>query len=384
MKNKKIIDGEQKETGEFSRRDFLVGAGSVLAAGAVGGGLLAGCKGETTTTTKTVEIPTTKTVSTTVEIPTTITSTATSTTTKTVSGTGGEITTTVTVPNGEGTIDWLGQPAVINPSDIDEIIDTEVVVVGGGHSGQFAACAAAEEGAEVVLIESESHFEAHSFQYGAIGSKYCKDAGIDVDPNEVLREMIRTEQRINTRLVSRLLHNVGPTFDWWYDLFTDDIKNVLELVFWPLPEHYDPSHDLYRHFPSGVDFAHEHYVKAIGCVEARNKELGVDLRYRVRADQLVTTGTRVTGIIAEKADGGYLQVNASKGVILATGEWSGNATMQNALNPAGVWLKKKLGLVMLIIGKVDDFTKARRTMGEGQKMACWVGGGCSLSLRLLV
>jgi hypothetical protein len=51
---------EIKQKCEVSRRDFLVGAGSVLATGAVAGGLLTGCKGDTTTTTKTIEVPTTK------------------------------------------------------------------------------------------------------------------------------------------------------------------------------------------------------------------------------------------------------------------------------------------------------------------------------------
>jgi hypothetical protein len=74
--NKKEIKSENEEknqSGEVSRRDFLVGAGTVLAASTIGGGLLAGCKGETIT--ETVQVTTTKTVPTTVQIPTTIVST---------------------------------------------------------------------------------------------------------------------------------------------------------------------------------------------------------------------------------------------------------------------------------------------------------------------
>jgi len=41
---------EKKQSREISRRDFLVGAGTVVAGGAIGAGLLSGC-GETVTTT---------------------------------------------------------------------------------------------------------------------------------------------------------------------------------------------------------------------------------------------------------------------------------------------------------------------------------------------
>ncbi len=64
MKEKEIKQ-EEKQSGEVSRRDFLVGSGTVIVGGAIGAGLLSSCKGDTTTVTQT----TTKTV------PTTITST---------------------------------------------------------------------------------------------------------------------------------------------------------------------------------------------------------------------------------------------------------------------------------------------------------------------
>ncbi len=86
-------NAEQKESGEVSRRDFLVGAGTVVVGGIISSGLLSGCKPETETTT--VEIPTTKTVTKTVEIPTTVIST--------VQGSGSIVTTTKTITTGAST-----------------------------------------------------------------------------------------------------------------------------------------------------------------------------------------------------------------------------------------------------------------------------------------
>jgi len=95
LKEEKDLKTEEtKQSGEVSRRDFLVGAGTVVVGGAVGAGLLSSCNGgeeKTVTTTKTVE----KTV--------TVSdgATATVTETKTVGGEGAiTVTETKTVSDG--------------------------------------------------------------------------------------------------------------------------------------------------------------------------------------------------------------------------------------------------------------------------------------------
>jgi anaerobic selenocysteine-containing dehydrogenase len=97
---KQQINEEQKKSREVSRRDFLVGAGTVVAGGVIGAGLLSSCDGgETQTGVQT----TTKT------IPTTITAAAT-TVTETVTtqiGDGVTVTATKTItePGGSGVIE---------------------------------------------------------------------------------------------------------------------------------------------------------------------------------------------------------------------------------------------------------------------------------------
>jgi anaerobic selenocysteine-containing dehydrogenase len=109
LKKEKIPENaEQKESGEVSRRDFLVGAGTVVVGGAIGAGLLSSC-GETVTTT--VKETSTKTV------PTTITAPGT-TETKTVAGPGGEVITvtetkTITAPGGGGIEPWQEEEKTI-------------------------------------------------------------------------------------------------------------------------------------------------------------------------------------------------------------------------------------------------------------------------------
>lgn len=49
--------------------------------------------------------------------------------------------------------DWLGSAPSISDEDCDEVLETSVLVIGAGMSGYFAACAAAEAGADTLLIE---------------------------------------------------------------------------------------------------------------------------------------------------------------------------------------------------------------------------------------
>lgn len=105
MKEKEKITGNEnkKQTGDVTRRDFLVGAGTVVVGGAIGAGLLSSCKGETTTVTQT----TTKTV------PTTVTAAATTITETSTTTVGGEGAVTVTTTVNEGGV----VPAALEPEE---------------------------------------------------------------------------------------------------------------------------------------------------------------------------------------------------------------------------------------------------------------------------
>ena len=51
---------------------------------------------------------------------------------------------------------WLGAAPEIADDQIAETIKCEVLVLGGGNAGTAAACKAAESGAKVVVLESQS------------------------------------------------------------------------------------------------------------------------------------------------------------------------------------------------------------------------------------
>ena len=69
-------------------------------------------------------------------------------------------------------------------------------------------------------------------------------------------------------------------------------------------------------------------------VQAKNSNL--ETFFNTPAVKLVHADGKVTGVIAKDESGKYIQFNASKGVILACGGYSGNETMMNALQPQSV------------------------------------------------
>ncbi|MFC2026846.1 molybdopterin-dependent oxidoreductase [Chloroflexota bacterium] len=117
---------KEKEKGEVSRRDFLVGTGAIVT-GIVGAGMLAGCGGEaeTVTTTKTVSVPTTVTTTKTVGDGTAVTVTDTVTTTV---GAGETVTKTVSGPTVTTTV--VGDEAVLPYLEPEENF---LVPVGGNN-----------------------------------------------------------------------------------------------------------------------------------------------------------------------------------------------------------------------------------------------------------
>ena len=87
---------------------------------------------------------------------------------------------------------------------------------------------------------------------------------------------------------------------------------------------------------------------------------GYEISYKHELVKLVTDDSgRVTGAIF-KTDGGYTQINARKGVLLATGGYSANPAMLSALSP-------------ITTASVTALGYNQNNTGDGIKAALWAG-----------
>ena len=86
---------------------------------------------------------------------------------------------------------WLGEEPGIGDADCSETLDTEVLVIGAGCSGYFAAVTAAEEGAKVVLVDcSETGFGIRSSALGAVGTELQKQTGVEIERNDIVNDIV--------------------------------------------------------------------------------------------------------------------------------------------------------------------------------------------------
>jgi len=262
-----------------------------------------------------------------------------------------------------GQPNWETAPAPIPDSEIVETIEADVVVVGAGFAGTTAACSAAENGAKVVVIEKGATWSGRGGGVGVFTSRMMRDAGIELNKEEVAREWIEMcGNRSKEALVWLFLNESGNAMDWWLDKAEAiGLTGMLWGGNYKGPNYTEyPCYHMFFGGPAaaagkdpGAELANLMYDESL--------KLGVTYYFRSPGDQLVKDGDRVIGVIANTPDG-YKRFNASKGVILATGDIGGNPDMCAAYAP------------LALRANQSDYTPIGQNTGDGHKMGLWAGG----------
>ena len=124
----------------------------------------------------------------------------------------------------------------------------------------------------------------------------------------------------------------GETIDWFTDVLAEsgiDFRHEID-------EKHD--NDNYEVLDVGHSTQYDEYNEKLtmDAVLKHAEADGLEVQYEITMVKLEKDGNRVTGLIAKNANDEYVRYNASKGVILACGGYSGNETMMNALQPQSV------------------------------------------------
>ncbi|QSX32570.1 FAD-binding protein [Shewanella avicenniae] len=230
----------------------------------------------------------------------------------------------------------------IAKSEITKEYNCDVAVVGGGISGLIATLKAAEEGAKVVLIEKMTEGRGAFECFGSVNSRTQREAGVKTDKAVLLGEMHRSASyRIGPDVVRTYVEKSGEATDFMEQMFKKGDKGFV-IAPMPLRPKYPntgaPVIDAECMFyntpglPKDVRFRSGHVGVYIiqDLTNTAKKHPNVTAKYSTPAAQLITDKSgRVTGVIA-KEDGKYIQINAKKGVILATGGYDANPEMMKA------------------------------------------------------
>ena len=252
--------------------------------------------------------------------------------------------TSVQLPTGDET-DWLGKEPDIDEAAITETIDTDIVIVGAGNGGMFAAAYAAANGLNFRVVEQNSAVQDTRHWYGAIDSSAAKDAGAPAtDKAKLLSEISRyASGKCDQRVVKTWINESAAMHDFMRSILEDKYGWECEFTAgdeakWP---DENGEHNTDYLFPVQE---HNYMASESKSGTPRNvllqqyiEELGYTVDFKTSLAKLEKDADgRITGIIAQSTeDDHFIRYNANKGVLLACGGFPGNPYMMEQLDPLG-------------------------------------------------
>ena len=279
---------------------------------------------------------------------------------------GEAVVSSVQLPTGDEN-DWLGTEPDIDEAAITETVDTDILIVGAGNGGMFAAAYAAANGLNFRIIEQNGNVQDTRHWYGAIDSAAAKAAGEEpFDRAKLLSEISRyASGKCDQRVVKTWINESGEMIEFIRSIMED--KYGVKMVYtygdeakWPAE---NAEHNTDYMYPE-IEYT---YDRSSGA--ARNellldyiRELGYDVDFKTSLAKLEKDSTgRITGIIAQSTeDDHFIRYNANKGVLLACGGFPGNPYMMEQLDPLGT-----------SVTTACSYTPADK--GYGIRAAIWAG-----------
>ena len=257
---------------------------------------------------------------------------------------GEAVVSSVQLPTGD-TNDWLGKEPDIDEAAITETVDTDILIVGAGNGGMFAAAYAAKNGLNFRVIEQNANVQDTRHWYGAIDSAAAKAAGEQpADRAKLLSEISRyASGKCDQRVVKTWINESAAMHDFMRSILEDKYGWVCDFTSgseaaWPAE---NAEHNTDYLFPVQE---HNYMASERESGLARNElllqyiqELGYDVDFKTSLAKLEKDSTgRITGIIAQSTeDDHFIRYNANKGVLLACGGFPGNPYMMEQLDPLG-------------------------------------------------
>ena len=257
---------------------------------------------------------------------------------------GEAVVSSVQLPTGDAN-DWLGKEPDIDETAITETVDTDILIVGAGNGGMFAAAYAAANGLNFRVIEQNANVQDTRHWYGAIDSAAAKEAGEKpADRAKLLSEISRyASGKCDQRVVKTWINESAAMHDFMRSILEDKYGWVCDFTSgseaaWPAE---NAEHNTDYLFPVQE---HNYMASESASGLARNElllqyiqELGYDVDFKTSLAKLEKNSEgRITGIIAQSTeDDHFIRYNANKGVLLACGGFPGNPYMMEQLDPLG-------------------------------------------------
>ena len=283
--------------------------------------------------------------------------------------------------------DWLGTEPEIDESKVAKTVDVDVAVVGCGIAGVAACRSVAEDGGLVAAFEKADGPQCRSGEYavinGMVQAKWGRDTWTREQIDDIIdSHMVESTYRCKRSIMSKWAHNIGETFDWWVEANPDlyyaettrsaipdeSADNFIIPIFYPLPEHYDWKQERFPCYPTSVEFKPDQHVTVEANMQKAVDTGNVQTFYGCFVEKLIMDNGRCVGLYArDAATGEYIKCNASKGVILSTGDYSQNTKMLKHFCPEVI--ENNIQCLFTNVDVEGNFTN----QGDGIQLGMWAG-----------
>lgn len=283
--------------------------------------------------------------------------------------------------------DWLGTEPEIDESKVAKTVDVDVAVVGCGIAGVAACRSVAEDGGLVAAFEKADGPQCRSGEYAVINGKVQAKWGRDTWTREQIDDiidshMVESTYRCKRSIMSKWAHNIGDAFDWWVEANPDlyyaettrsaipdeSADNFIIPIFYPLPERYDWKQERFPCYPTSVEFKPDQHVTVEANMQKAIDTGNVQTFYGCFVEKLIMDNGRCVGLYArDAATGEYIKCNASKGVILSTGDYSQNTKMLKHFCPEVI--ENNIQCLFTNVDVEGNFTN----QGDGIQLGMWAG-----------
>lgn len=283
--------------------------------------------------------------------------------------------------------DWLGTEPEIDESKVAKTVDVDVAVVGCGIAGVAACRSVAEDGGLVAAFEKADGPQCRSGEYAVINGRVQAKWGRDTWTREQIDDiidshMVESTYRCKRSIMSKWAHNIGDAFDWWVEANPDlyyaettrsaipdeSADNFIIPIFYPLPEHYDWKQERFPCYPTSVEFKPDQHVTVEANMQKAVDTGNVQTFYGCFVEKLIMEDGRCVGLYArDAATGEYIKCNASKGVILSTGDYSQNTKMLKHFCPEVI--ENNIQCLFTNVDVEGNFTN----QGDGIQLGMWAG-----------
>lgn len=247
----------------------------------------------------------------------------------------------------EGQYAFEMAPAPVDESLIKETVEADLCIVGGGQSGCSAALTAASLGARAVVLQKNPSVFCCGWAVRAINPA-CREPE---DASGLLKQYSDANMGLaDARILKLYIDYSGETVD-----FFNQVAESLGLEYRYVP------HQNTKYVVWSDNSAYHRQNTFFTQTLPYSTDRGVEFRFNTAGYYLERDESgHATGVIAEDLEnGGFIRVNASKGVVVCAGDIGGDSDM----------LAKYSSLAF---GVPSAYAGGSNT-GDGQKMLLWAG-----------